>query len=90
MSNYAIGAIKLCLDVGNDDYIIFWNFGGHVMSGFKVIEGGVIFYTPLMYKTPPLGPLKLNKRPERLLDHLGACKKGQNDSQARSALNAWA
>ena len=38
-SNYVTVAIKLCLDVGND-YIILCNFGGHVMSGFKVIQGG--------------------------------------------------
>ena len=36
-SNYVIVAIKLCLDVVNDDYIILWNFGGNVMSGFKAI-----------------------------------------------------
>jgi len=37
--NDVIVTIKLCLDVGNDDYIILCYFGGHVMSGFKVIEG---------------------------------------------------
>ena len=72
-SNYVIVAIKLCLDVGNDDYIILWNFGGNVMSGFKAIEGGgggYLLNASYIYKTPPLGPLKLNKRPKRLLDHL--------------------
>ena len=27
------------IDVGNDDYIILFNFGGRIMSGFAVIEG---------------------------------------------------
>ena len=77
-------AIKLCLDVGNDNYIILWNFGGHVMSGFKVIEGKLSSKRLLSIKRPLLDLLdlldllvKLNKRPERLLDHLGACKKRQ-------------
>ena len=41
-SNYVIVVIKLCLDAGNDDYIILWSFGGYVTSGFKVIEGGYL------------------------------------------------
>ena len=32
---------QIMLGCWNDDYIILWNFGGHVMSGFKVIEGGL-------------------------------------------------
>ena len=56
MSNYAIVAIKLCLDVGNDDYIIFWNLGGHVMSGFKVIEGELSSTRLLCIKRPLLDP----------------------------------
>ena len=29
----------MLIDVGNDDYIILFNFGGRIMSGFAVIEG---------------------------------------------------
>ena len=29
----------MSIDVGNDDYIILFNFGGCIMSGFAVIEG---------------------------------------------------
>ena len=32
-------SIKLCLDVGNDDYLTLCNFGSSVISGFEVIEG---------------------------------------------------
>ena len=39
-SNYDIVLIKIRLDLGNDRYIILYNFGDRVMSGFKVIEGG--------------------------------------------------
>ena len=27
------------ISVGNDDYIILFNFGGRIMSGFAVIDG---------------------------------------------------
>ena len=30
-------SIKLCLEVGNDEYIIVFNFGGRRMKGFEVI-----------------------------------------------------
>ena len=30
----------MSIDVGNDDYIISYNFGGSIISGFAVIEGG--------------------------------------------------
>ena len=39
-SNYFILPIKLNLDVGNHEYIILWNFGSRIMSGFEVIDGG--------------------------------------------------
>ena len=39
-SDYVIVSIKLCLEVGNDEYIIVCNFGGRRMSGFEVIGGG--------------------------------------------------
>ena len=39
-SNYFIVPIKLNLNVGNDEYIILWNFGSRIMSGFEVIDGG--------------------------------------------------
>ena len=32
-SNYVIVSVKLCLKVGNNDYIILCNFGGRIMSG---------------------------------------------------------
>ena len=39
-SNYVIVSIKIRLDLGNDGYIILYNFGDRIMSGCKVIEGG--------------------------------------------------
>lgn len=39
-SNYVIVSIKIRLDLGNDGYIILYNFGDRIMSGFKVIERG--------------------------------------------------
>ena len=39
-SDYVIVSIKLCPEVGNDEYIIVCNFGGRRMSGFEVIGGG--------------------------------------------------
>ena len=39
-SNYVIMSIKLCFDVGNDKDISLYNFGGLILSGFEVIEGG--------------------------------------------------
>ena len=36
-SNFVIVAIKVCLDVGNDEYIILCNFSGSsIISGFEV------------------------------------------------------
>ena len=35
-SDYTIVPIKLCLDVGNDEYIILCTFGRRIMSGFEV------------------------------------------------------
>ena len=32
-SNYVIVSVKLYLNVGNNQYIILWNFGGRIMSG---------------------------------------------------------
>ena len=32
--------MKLCLEAGNDEYIILCNFSGGIMSGFEVKEGG--------------------------------------------------
>ena len=34
-SDYVIVSIKLCPEVGNDEYIIVCNFGGRRMSGFE-------------------------------------------------------
>lgn len=39
-SNRIILSTKLCLDAGNNEYVILCNFGGRIISGFKVIEGG--------------------------------------------------
>ena len=39
-SDYIIVSVKLCLDVGNNEYIILCNFDGRSMSGFEVIAGG--------------------------------------------------
>ena len=36
----AIKSIKLCSEVGNDEYINLCYFGGRRISGFEVIEGG--------------------------------------------------
>ena len=38
-SDYVIVSIKLRPDVANNGYITLCNFGGHRLSGFKVIEG---------------------------------------------------
>ena len=34
-------SIKLCLNVGNDVYIILCNFGVRTLSGFEVKHGGL-------------------------------------------------
>ena len=39
-SDYVILEIGLCMEVGNDEYIIVCNFGGCRMSGFEVIDMG--------------------------------------------------
>lgn len=39
-SDYIIALIELSLNVGNDEYIVQCNFGGHSTSGVVVIEGG--------------------------------------------------
>ena len=36
-TDYGIMSIKLCLEVGNEEYIIVCNFGGRRMKGFEVI-----------------------------------------------------
>ena len=38
-SDYVIVSIKLCLGVGNDEYIILCKFGGSIRSAFEFIEG---------------------------------------------------
>ena len=40
MSDRIILSTKLYLDAGNNEYVILRNFGGRIISGFKVIEGG--------------------------------------------------
>ena len=37
-SDYVIVSIKLCLEGGNDEYIILRNFGGRRTSGSEIIE----------------------------------------------------
>ena len=39
-SDYVIGSVRLCLEVGNDEYFILCIFGGRSISFFKV-EGGL-------------------------------------------------
>lgn len=39
-SDYIIALIELSPNVGNDEYIVQCNFGGHSTSGVEVIEGG--------------------------------------------------
>ena len=39
VSNYVIMTIKLYLDAGNGEYIIVWNFGRRIVSGFEVRSG---------------------------------------------------
>ena len=39
VSNYVIVTIKLYLDAGNGEYIIVWNFGRRIVSGFEVRSG---------------------------------------------------
>ena len=34
-SNFVIISVKLCLNVGNNDYITVCNFGDHIMSGLS-------------------------------------------------------
>ena len=36
---FIILSTKLCLDAGNNEYVILCNFGGRIVSSFKVIEG---------------------------------------------------
>ena len=69
-SSYVTVPIKLCLDAGNDEYIIRCNFVGRNMSIFEVIVGAAAGYPP-----PPLpqeahemkglnrvkGPLKMSE-----------------------------
>ena len=38
-SNRIILSTKLCLDVGNNEYIILCDFGGRIISRLKVVEG---------------------------------------------------
>ena len=38
-SNYVIVPIKLYLDVGNDEHIILFNFGGRFVNSFEVLKG---------------------------------------------------
>ena len=35
-SKYVILSIKLCLDAGNNEYIILSNFGGRILNGVKL------------------------------------------------------
>ena len=45
-SDYIIALIELSLNVGNDEYIVQCNFGGHSTSGVEVIEGGRLVRRP--------------------------------------------
>ena len=50
-SSYVTVPIKLCLDAGNDEYIIRCNFVGRIRSFFEVIVGAAAGYP-----TPPPPP----------------------------------
>ena len=63
-SNYVMVSIKLCLDVGNGEYITLCNCGGCIMSGFEVIEGGPPKPLPLPSPSPaPVAGSKKKKFP---------------------------
>ena len=47
-SDYIIALIELSLNVGNDEYIVQCNFGGHSTCGVEVIVG--VLWSP----PPPL------------------------------------
>ena len=55
-------SIKLCLDVRNDEYIILCNFGDRTMSGFEVIERGLLGSPPVAAseKKPNLNRVRVN------------------------------
>ena len=40
-SDSTIVSVKLCPEVGNDEYIVLRNCGGRRMIGFELIEGGL-------------------------------------------------
>ena len=61
-SNYVMVSIKLCLDVGNGEYITLCNCGGCIMSGFEVIEGGPPKPLPLPSPSPRAGCRKQKKK----------------------------
>ena len=64
-SDSTIVSVKLCPEVGNDEYIVLRNCGGRRMIGFELIEGG-------LWRLPSshLGRSKQKKRPFwiRLID----------------------
>ena len=38
---YVIVSVKICLNVGNNDYFTLFNFGDHIMNVIEIIEGGL-------------------------------------------------
>ena len=54
-SDYVIVLIKLCPEVGNDEFIIVCNFGGRGMSDLKVMEGRGLRALPSHRKQKKLG-----------------------------------
>ena len=59
-SDYTIVPIKLCLDVGNDEYIILCTFGRRIMSGFEVKQGD------RQIKQPPKTSTKEQEKQKKL------------------------
>ena len=57
-SDSTIVSVKLCPEVGNDEYIVLRNCGGRRMIGFELIKGG-------LWRLPSshLGRSKQKKRP---------------------------
>ena len=63
-------SIKLCLDVGNDQYIILRNFGGRTKSGLK-----------LQWGTPPFPVAESEKKGGPPLNRVKVITKGELNSR---------
>ena len=84
--------VKLCLDVGNDEYTLFWvrDFGGRIMSSFEDMGGGG---EKLRSPVSPANPSQ-KARCEKFLTYNNGVKKrfAFNDSARMKKLtfsNCW-